>query len=291
MHKIIFPVSKTRRFIETYKHPDQAAVAARLPLVRRRVPMQRYWRTQPVAARRVMRRVAANMRGAVRTAGFGGRMGLLRLRERRARARNREPKAAPANRQHQHRHDATERHSLRERWTQRPRLGAPMLLAGACLGGAAMFLLDPVQGRRRRALIRDKAVHLRHVMTRDVPTRVEKRGRFFRGVAKGVVHDTTDALAFSGHPLVDDETLVARVRSEVLRDHALKAGEIHVDAYEGCVTLRGQLEPAEIRRLVHDASRVAGVREVRNFLHTPGTLPPNKAEVYAAGSAQRQPRP
>jgi hypothetical protein len=156
-----------------------------------------------------------------------------------------------------------------------------MLIIGTIGGAISMFILDPGQGRRRRALARDKIVHLRRVMTRDVPTTVEKRGRFFRGVAKGIVHETTDVLPFNGHALADNETLVARVRSEVLRDSHLKAGEIHVDAYEGCVTLRGQLEqPDEIRRLVRDTTHVDGVREVRNFLHLPDAPPPNKAAVY-----------
>ena len=35
---------------------------------------------------------------------------------------------------------------------------APLLLFGAALGGAAMYLLDPDRDRRRRALLRDQAV-------------------------------------------------------------------------------------------------------------------------------------
>jgi osmotically-inducible protein OsmY len=77
----------------------------------------------------------------------------------------------------------------------------------------------------------------------------------------------------------DDDTLVARVRSEVLRNGT--AGQINVDAYEGCVTLRGQLDHYEdIQRIVHRTRHVDGVREIRSYLHLPGTLPPNKAEIY-----------
>ncbi|MGZ8198328.1 MAG: YtxH domain-containing protein, partial [Burkholderiales bacterium] len=35
---------------------------------------------------------------------------------------------------------------------------ARLLLIGAAIGGAVMYLFDPDQGRRRRALIRDQAV-------------------------------------------------------------------------------------------------------------------------------------
>lgn len=39
---------------------------------------------------------------------------------------------------------------------------AMALLAGAGLGAGLMYLLDPQMGRRRRALVRDKAVHMLH---------------------------------------------------------------------------------------------------------------------------------
>jgi hypothetical protein len=71
-------------------------------------------------------------------------------------------------------------------------------------------------------------------------------------------------------------------------EFAIKAGEINVEAYDGCVTLRGQLEhPGDIRRLVEATRRVEGVREVRSYLHLPGTLPPNKAEIYEREVAPR----
>ena len=80
----------------------------------------------------------------------------------------------------------------------------------------------------------------------------------------------------------DNETLVARVRSEVLRRTSVKAGEIHVDAYEGCVTLRGEIgNESDIRDLVEATRHVGGVQEVRSYLHLPGTVPPNKAESFA----------
>ena len=80
---------------------------------------------------------------------------------------------------------------------------------------------------------------------------------------------------------VDEETLVARVRSEIFRDAPLPAGMVNIDAYEGCVTLRGQLpNEGDMRRLVAATKRVEGVTEVRSYLHLPDELPPNKAEMY-----------
>ncbi len=184
---------------------------------------------------------------------------------------------------------AARRVRMRESWRLTAKAAArvnrrtlPMLLAGAVAGALAMFYFDPHQGRRRRALVRDRIVHIGHLFTRDVPHRVEKRGRFLRGVAKGVTHEAAELAHINGgHPgFVDDETLVARVRSEALRDRHFKAGEIHADAYEGCVTLRGQLDASDIHDLIEATKRVEGVRQVRSFLHTPGTPPPNKAEAY-----------
>jgi hypothetical protein len=156
----------------------------------------------------------------------------------------------------------------------------PWLAVGVLTGVAAMFYLDPRQGRRRRALVRDKLAHLRKVVTRRVPRTIERRGRFYRGVATGVAHEAAGVMLNGHDGIVDDETLVARVRSAVLRRQSIKSGEIHIDAYEGCVTLRGQVDSDdEIRRLVEDTRHIEGVREVRSYLHLPGTPPPNKAEV------------
>jgi len=166
--------------------------------------------------------------------------------------------------------------------TPRRRLSSRALLVGAAIGLLAMFYFDPASGRRRRALVRDKFARVRHIFTRDVPRGIEKRARFFGGVARGVGHETAGLVLHDGHHVdVDDETLVARVRSEALRNSNIKSGEVNVEAYQGAVTLRGQIEhPGDIRRLIEATRRVDGVREVRSYLHLPGTLPANKAEVY-----------
>jgi hypothetical protein len=284
MHEILLPGSKTARFLNSRKHPDQAAFVARLPMLGRRVPMREYWRRQSIDLRRIRARLVPDVRDTAADARFSLMMGGRRLMERQRAMRS------SRREQHHAQHHASEMREMagtrvgrmRWRWSNRPRLGIPMLVAGSALGALTMFLFDPAQGRRRRALIRDKVSHMRRVMTRDMPHTMEKRGRYARGVARGIVHETTEALPFNGHPAEsDNETLVARVRSEVLRNDHIKAGEIHVDAHDGCVTLRGQLQhPDQIRRLVRDSANVSGVREVRNYLHLPGTPPPNKASVY-----------
>jgi hypothetical protein len=173
---------------------------------------------------------------------------------------------------------ATERSRLTARVAAAPWRA---ILAAASVGALAMYLLDPGQGRRRRALARDQFAHAGHAFE-HARRRMNRRGRFLRGVAKGVGHDAAHLVRHDGHyPLADNETLVARVRSEVLGDERLKAGEIHVDAYEGCVTLRGQLPDVEaVRRVINAVKHVEGVVEVRSYLHLPGEIPPNKAEAW-----------
>lgn len=169
---------------------------------------------------------------------------------------------------------------VRHRASAAPVRPLAITAAGLAAGASLMYYLDPAAGRRRRARVRDRLAHVRRIATRTVPETFRRRGRFLGGVAKGVRHDAAELMPHH-HARVGDDTLVARVRSEVLRDERYKAGEIHVDAYEGCVTLRGQLEQeADIRDIVDRTRRVEGVSEVRSYLHLPGTPPPNKAEAY-----------
>jgi uncharacterized membrane protein len=51
---------------------------------------------------------------------------------------------------------------VRERATEEPARDLALMAGGATLGAALMYLLDPERGRRRRALLRDQAVHLAH---------------------------------------------------------------------------------------------------------------------------------
>jgi hypothetical protein len=166
-----------------------------------------------------------------------------------------------------------------------PRGRIATIIAALAAGWALAFFLDSHSGRRRRALVRDKLAHSRRVVSRDIPRAARRRLRFAGGLARRVQHGATEMVPHHlRHGYVDNETLVARVRSEALRGDGIKSGEIHVDAYEGCVTLRGQLDaPDKISRIVAATSRIDGVTEVRSYLHLPGTLPPNKAEALVNG--------
>ncbi|MGH6611306.1 MAG: YtxH domain-containing protein [Burkholderiaceae bacterium] len=64
-------------------------------------------------------------------------------------------------------------------------------LGGLALGAGLMFYLDPDRGRRRRALARDKAVHLTH-KTQDA---VGAKARDIRNRAQGVIAESKSALS------------------------------------------------------------------------------------------------
>ena len=66
-----------------------------------------------------------------------------------------------------------------------------LVLGGLGAGALLMFFFDPQQGRRRRALVRDKAVKVKN-KTADV---IEKRSRDLSNRAQGVIAQTKNALS------------------------------------------------------------------------------------------------
>jgi osmotically-inducible protein OsmY len=74
---------------------------------------------------------------------------------------------------------------------------------------------------------------------------------------------------------VDDVTLVHKVESELFRETDAPKGQISVNAADGIVQLRGQVDQPElIDELVTRAHSVRGVKDVENLLHLPGEEAP-----------------
>ena len=63
---------------------------------------------------------------------------------------------------------------------------------GLCLGAVAMYYLDPDRGRRRRALVRDQAVHLTH----ETEHLLNRKARHYRNRANGIVAEARGAVSF-----------------------------------------------------------------------------------------------
>ena len=74
---------------------------------------------------------------------------------------------------------------------------------------------------------------------------------------------------------VDDVTLARKVESELFREDDAPKGQLDVNAADGVVQLRGEVDSPElIDALVRRARSVRGVRDVENLLQTPGTEAP-----------------
>jgi uncharacterized membrane protein len=121
-----------------------------------------------------------------------------------------------------------------------------------------MFLLDPDRGARRRALARDKSVHVVHRFA----SLFDKAARDLGYRTGGLV---AEARAVVRHEAVTDDILVQRVRSRMGRavshPHA-----VEVSARDGHVTLRGPILAGEVRELLSTVDRVQGVTDVDNQL-------------------------
>lgn len=136
------------------------------------------------------------------------------------------------------------------------------------IGAAIMYFFDPENGRRRRAVFRDRSAAL----VRDKEREIGRRTRYVAGKAQGVKHAIGRSDGQS-EP-ANDPTIQHKIESEVLRYYP--KGAINVNVEEGVAVLRGQLRrPEQINALIDDVARVDGVTQVRSLLHLEGTAAPS----------------
>ncbi len=142
---------------------------------------------------------------------------------------------------------------------------ALLLTAGAALGAGLTYLLDPQQGRRRRALSRDKLAHYGR-----------RGGRALRAVGRDVANRARGRALEARRRMegerIPDGVLVDRVRSEM--GHVIEEpSAVRVTAAGGHVTLTGPVQPDEVSRLIARVAAVRGVAGVENRLETGGAQP------------------
>ena len=144
-------------------------------------------------------------------------------------------------------------------------------LSGAA-GAAAAYMFDPERGRTRRAQARDQLLARVRRTGRDL----DKRARYARGSATGMVKRATSTAGSSDKPAPNDVALTRKVESMIFRPEDAPKGRLSVNTENSIVFLRGEVETQEqIDALVSGAQRVDGVREVRNLMHLPGTPAPS----------------
>lgn len=137
------------------------------------------------------------------------------------------------------------------------------LIAAVAAGIGLAYFLDPQSGRRRRRVLRDRTLGL----IRRTLRRVGHAGR-------GAVADVEGAVRKAAHlreqrkPDLTDETISAKIMSEVFRDPEMPKGNVNVNVERGIAVLRGTVGRLElIDELVARVRRVQGVREVASLLH------------------------
>lgn len=148
----------------------------------------------------------------------------------------------------------------------RTRNHVPLYLSAAMGGAALAYFLDPQNGRRRRHQTRDQLLSLGRQGTRRARKLVHHASSDAAGQARRAAH----ALRKSQNVELDDATLVDKVESIVFRKHDLPKGQININAENGIVFLRGQVEDTElVDTLEARVRKVRGVKDVENLLHVP----------------------
>src|SRR5215210_8160540 len=133
------------------------------------------------------------------------------------------------------------------------------------LGAALSYFFDPVQGRGRRAVARDRAA----AFFRRTARRGGQMGRSASAQAGGVAQKAKHLQEEpKGQP--DDVTLARKVETEIFRDADVPKGQININAENGKIVLRGEVGQPELIRDLEDRARsVQGVSDVENLLHLP----------------------
>ena len=130
------------------------------------------------------------------------------------------------------------------------------------LGAALSYFFDPENGKRRRKVTADRVAALlrRH------------GGRLMKGTGSQAhaLKQKATHLREEPKPQPDDVTLARKVETEIFRGADVPKGKINVNAENGKVVLRGEVDSPElIEDLVEKARKVQGVQEVESLLHTP----------------------
>jgi osmotically-inducible protein OsmY len=141
----------------------------------------------------------------------------------------------------------------------------------AAIGAALVYFFDPQQGARRRNMLRDRVLAFFRRRGRQAQRMGRAASAEVYGAKQKATHLREEPKEF------DDQTLKAKVESEVFRPADAPKGDVDVNVEDGVVYLRGQVERQE---MVEDLERrvrsVQGVERVENLLHLPGTDAPTK---------------
>jgi osmotically-inducible protein OsmY len=146
------------------------------------------------------------------------------------------------------------------------------LIVGAAAGAAAQYFLDAQEGRRRRHMARDRALAVARQEAREAARKVDYAAGHAKGAMAGMKPAPSDDRKLDE---LGDAALARKVESEIFRAADAPKGKVDVNAENGVIFLRGEVDREWIERLERDAEQVTGVKAVRNLLHPPGTPAPS----------------
>ena len=130
-------------------------------------------------------------------------------------------------------------------------------IGGLALGALAMYIADPVQGRRRRALLQDKLTHVTHSTSRLMDQTLHDAHNRWSGLQASTMRMLSPRQAKP----IDDHVLEARVRSRLGRTMSHRH-DVEVLAHQGAVTLSGNLDGEEQEKVLKLVAAIPGVESV-----------------------------
>jgi hypothetical protein len=129
---------------------------------------------------------------------------------------------------------------------------------GLCAGAGLAYFLDPVSGRRRRSLVRDKATRARNKLEDGLSA----AGRDIANRSRGLLAELRRFFS-AGEP--SDDVLESRVRS-ILGRHSSHPRALDVRVRNGDVKLKGPILVDEVQGVVSSVRSLEGVHGVENEL-------------------------
>jgi uncharacterized membrane protein len=131
-------------------------------------------------------------------------------------------------------------------------------IGAATVGGILVYFLDPDTGRRRRALVKDRAVNL----VKEADRAIGKASRDLSNRARGTVAEARSLLPLRG---VSDEVLVEQVRARIGRVASIPH-LVEVSSRDAVIALRGSVLESELEDVLSTVSAIRQVASVRNEL-------------------------
>ncbi len=136
-------------------------------------------------------------------------------------------------------------------------------LGGMAIGALAMYIADPAEGRRRRALLQDKMTHYSHQTQKMVGGKV----RDARNRLTGLQAEAMKMMSSRQAKPLDNHVLEARVRSRIARAFP-QIDEVDISVDDGVVTLSGDINADYEDQLLELVEGIPGVEEVRHGMHS-----------------------